>query len=91
MEADVISPAERAEYEAYVLESLRDAKADAALLVSSTVLEKFDDDILEDAGRELRHAFETSFSQNSNMTVGLLAEALWSAVTKRQLHWPLDG
>jgi len=90
MEA-VMSPAERAEYEAYVLRSLRGATAGEALLVSSTVLDAFDQDILEDALRELRHAFETSFSQNSNMTVGLLAEALWSAVTKRQLHCPLDG
>ena len=83
MEEDVMTTAEREEYEEYVLQSLQEAGAAAHLLKSSTLLEDLDEDIVEDATRQLRYDFDASFMQNSNMSVRSLAEELWKAVKSR--------
>ena len=83
MEDDVMTPSQRKEYEEYVLRSLREAGADSNLLNASTTLDNLDQDILEDATRQLRYDFDASFKQNSKMTISSLAEELWKAVQSR--------
>ncbi|MNO70807.1 hypothetical protein D3C76_617050 [compost metagenome] len=83
MEEDQMTGAEREEYEEYVLQSLRDAGADTHAFDSSTLLEDLEQDILEDATRQLRYDFDASFKQQSKMTISALAEELWRAVKSR--------
>ena len=84
MEEDQMTGAEREEFEGYVLQSLKDAGADTHAFDTSTRLEELDQDILEDAATQLRDKIDTSFTQQSNMTISTLAVQLWRAVKLRK-------